>query len=903
MENIYLYMIIALAILAIADLVVGVSNDAVNFLNSAIGSKAISFRTLMIVASVGVAIGAIFSSGLMEVARKGIFNPGEFMFEEIMIIFMAVMITDILLLDFFNSIGLPTSTTVSIVFELLGASVAIALIKIGATEGETVSNLTKYINTETASWIIFGIILSVFVAFTIGAIVQWFSRLILSYNFEKKAKWVGALFGGIALTAITYFIFMKGIKGTAYAKTIVGDILYNGSADGLLAWGNEYLGTAYKTLEGSEGFLKKTKDFLKIDGSTASLTLRGFLELYVLPIIAISLVFWSLLSYILTNFFKTNIYKLIIIVGTFALALAFAGNDLVNFIGPSTGAFQAYTDFMDPLINTQGLSATEFPMDSIGLKVTTPTFLLVIAGMIMVITLWFSTKAKNVVKTSLDLSSQGETEERFQPNFLSRGFVRMAMGMSKMTSYILPKSWQQKIEKQFETPVITLSKDKSEELPAFDMVRAAVNLMVAAVLISFATSLKLPLSTTYVTFMVAMGTSLADRAWGAESAVYRVAGVLNVIGGWFFTALSAFIAAGLVAFLLNLNLEVMFPILLVIAIGLLVRSTIVYNKKSKVAKAEDQLQKTESSSVQGVIHESADNIANVVKRGNRIYTNAINGLAKQDLAMLKKNKKNIVKLSDEIDELRDNIFYFIKNLDESSIGASNFYINILGYLQDMTQSLEYISKVSHKHVNNNHKKLKFNQIKELKQVDEALENLFNETNTAFNSRSFEQIGDILENKKQVFDLVSQKIQVQVARTRTEESSPKNTTLYFSLLLETKDLLNATMNLLEEYHDAHDASVKPATITIEEADAVQELPEGKTKEVKATEVKKPASDTPEVKAKEAKTPEVKKPTSDTPKAKTKEVKTPEAKKPASDTPETKPTKKPDTDTREASGKTE
>ncbi|MGH1387266.1 inorganic phosphate transporter [Kordia sp.] len=902
MENIYLYMIIALAILAIADLVVGVSNDAVNFLNSAIGSKAISFRTLMIVASVGVAIGAIFSSGLMEVARKGIFNPGEFMFEEIMIIFMAVMITDILLLDFFNSIGLPTSTTVSIVFELLGASVAIALIKIGANDAETASDITKYINTETATWIIFGIILSVFVAFTIGAIVQWISRLILSYNFEKKAKWVGALFGGIALTAITYFIFMKGIKGTAYAKAIV-DTVNNIPINNLLEWGNEYLGTTYETLEGSEGFLEKTKDLLKIDGNTADLTLRGFLEKYVLPIVGISLVFWSLLSYALMNFFKMNIYKLIIIVGTFALALAFAGNDLVNFIGPSTGAFQAYTDFMDPLVNTQGLSATEFPMDSIGKKVTTPTFLLVIAGLIMVVTLWFSTKAKNVVKTSLDLSSQGETKERFQPNFLSRGFVRMAMAMSKTTSYILPESWQQKIEKQFETPEVTLSRDKTEELPAFDMVRAAVNLMVAAVLISFATSLKLPLSTTYVTFMVAMGTSLADRAWGAESAVYRVAGVLNVIGGWFFTALSAFIAAGLVAFLLNLNLEVMFPILLVVAIGLLVRSTIVYNKKSKEAKAEDHLQKTESSSVQGVIHESADNIANVVKRGNRIYTNAINGLAKQDLAMLKKNKKNIVKLSDEIDELRDNIFYFIKNLDESSIGASNFYINILGYLQDMTQSLEYISKVSHKHINNNHKKLKFNQIKELKQVDAALENLFNEMNAAFNSRSFEQIGDILENKKQVFDLVSQKIQVQVARTRTEESSPKNTTLYFSLLLETKDLLNATMNLLEEYHDAHDATVKPATISIEESNTDQELSEAKTKEVKTSEAKKPASDTPEAKTKEVKTPETKKSASDTPKAKAKEVKTPEAKKPASDTSETKPSKKSDTDTDETSGKTE
>lgn len=765
MDNIYLYMIIALAILAIADLVVGVSNDAVNFLNSAIGSKAISFKTIMIVASIGVAVGAVFSSGMMEVARKGIFNPGEFMFNEIMIIFMAVMITDILLLDFFNTIGMPTSTTVSIVFELLGAAVAMALIKIGH-DGGTFIDVVNYINTSKASQIIFGIILSVVVAFSIGALVQWVTRLLLSYNFEKKANWVGSLFGGFALTAITYFIFMKGLKGTSYAS----------------------------------------QPFDLLGGET----MKDFLEHQVFYIIIISSIFWSLLSYIAISFLKANIYKLIIIVGTFALALAFAGNDLVNFIGVPIAAYNAFTEW-----TASGLAANNFPMDVLAEKVPTNNLLLFIAGMIMVLTLWFSTKAKNVVKTSLDLSSQSATKERFQPNFLSRGFVRVAIGMSQMSSYILPDTWQAKIEKQFEVPVIKISKDKVHELPAFDMVRAAVNLMVAAVLISLATSYKLPLSTTYVTFMVAMGTSLADRAWGAESAVYRVAGVINVIGGWFFTAFSAFLAAALVAYLLNLNLQVMFPLLLVAAFGLLLRNYIAHSKKSKEEKAEDSLTKAESSSVQGVIHESASNIASVVKRGNRIYTNAVKGLAKQDLALLKKNKKQVIKLSEEIDELRDHIFYFIKNLDESSVGASNFYINILGYLQDMTQSLEYISKVSHKHINNNHKKLKFNQIKELKQVDDKVEVLFNDIKDAFDSGSFEKIGAILSEKTEVYNLVKQKIQAQVSRTRTEESSPKNTTLYFGLLLETKDLLNATMNLLEEYHGAHDSSIKPAVITDEE----------------------------------------------------------------------------------------
>ena len=764
MENIYLYMIIALAFLAIADLVVGISNDAVNFLNSAIGSKAISFRTIMIVASIGVAVGAIFSSGMMEVARKGIFNPGEFMFNEIMIIFMAVMITDILLLDFFNSLGMPTSTTVSIVFELLGAAVAMALIKIGASGGDF-SEVVNYINTSKASQIIFGILLSVIVAFSIGALVQWVSRLLLSYNFQRKANWVGALFSGVALTAITYFIFMKGLKGTSYAKQSF-DIIGGG-------------------------------------------TMKDFLETQVLTIVLISSVFWSLLSYGLIVIAKTNIYKLIIIVGTFALALAFAGNDLVNFIGVPVAAYNAFLEW-----SASGMIASEFPMDVLASKVPTNNWLLFGAGMVMVVTLWFSTKAKDVVKTSLDLSNQGDTKERFQPNTLSRGFVRFAMGASKLSALVLPTSWQNKIEQQFEQPVIQLTKNKVHELPAFDLVRAAVNLMVAAVLISIATSYKLPLSTTYVTFMVAMGTSLADRAWGAESAVYRVAGVLNVIGGWFFTAFSAFSAAALVAYLLNLNLEVMFPILLLTAIALLIRSSIVHRKKTHELASDDRLKKTESSSVQGVISESAANIANVLKRGEKIYAKAFSGLTQQDLDALKKNKKQIVKLSDEVDELRDNIFYFIKNLDESSVGASNFYILILGYLQDMTQSLTYITKVSHKHVHNNHKKLKFNQIKELSQINDAIQQLFSDAIVVFKSQSFEKIESLIKQKNEISAILKSNIEIQVKRTRTEESSPKNTTLYFSLLLETKDLLNATTGLLEEYHSEYDSSIKPAKVSDE-----------------------------------------------------------------------------------------
>ncbi len=758
MDNIYLFMLIAITILAVADIVVGVSNDAINFLNSAIGSKTLSMRTIMIVASLGIFIGAVFSSGMMEVARKGIFVPAMFSFEEIMYIFMAVMITDILLLDFFNTIGLPTSTTVSIVFNLLGAAVVMSLIKITDSDSQTLSDLGSYINTEKAITIITGIVMSVFIAFTVGAIVQWVSRLIFTFQYENKIKNFGTIFGAVCLTAITYFIFLKGLKGTPYYKDLKG------------------------LVEGNEIF-----------------------------IILGSFVLWLGVSYAFQAITKKTILLVVIAVGTFGLALAFSGNDLVNFIGVPMAAYHSYEAWI-----ASGMDSA-MSMSVLDKKVPAEPLLLFIAGAIMVLTLWFSKKAKTVAETELSLSRQGDTHEKFEPNMLSRSVVKGTSWLSDVMSAIIPKSMQQSIGRSFEKPdTLALTKDQSIDAPAFDMIRASVNLMVAGVLIAIATSMKLPLSTTYVTFMVAMGTSFADRAWGRESAVYRVAGVLNVIGGWFGTALGAFIAAGFVVFLVQANPTVMTPILLLLTVILLVRNYLSHKNKSNKAIDEDSLTTSEeSSSVQGVIHESAKNIASVVKRGNRIYTNAIKGLAKQDLASLKKNKKQVVKLSEEVDNLRDNIFYFIKNLDESSVGASNFYINILGYLQDMTQSLEYISKASHKHINNNHKKLKFSQVKELKEVDDVLEALFNDIKGAFDSRSFEEIGAILNRKKEVLDIVTSKIVKQVARTRTEESSPKNTTLYFGLLLETKDLLNATMNLLEEYHNAHDSDVTPATVKEEE----------------------------------------------------------------------------------------
>ena len=747
--DVYFIMIVALAFLAIGDLVVGVSNDAVNFLNSALGSKAISVRKIMILASLGVLVGSVFSSGMMEVARKGIFNPEMLLFSEIMIIFMAVMITDILLLDFFNTLGLPTSTTVSIVFELLGAAVAVSLIKISGL-GSEFSDLVNYINVEKASQIILGILLSVFIAFSIGALVQFISRTLLSYNYEQKSKWVGSVFGGVALTSISYFILMKGIKGTSFAKE------------------------SYDLLDGA--------------------TISSFLETEVFMISLVSFVLLSLISYILIFSFRVNIYKLIIGVGTFSLALAFAGNDLVNFIGVPIAAWQSYEAWV-----ASGVPANMFSMEVLSSKVPTPNLLLFLAGMVMVVTLWISSKAKKVTKTEIDLARQRDTKERFQPNFISRGLVRFSYNLANYTSLIVPRKLRDKINAQFEVPVVEMSSNKAVELPAFDMIRASVNMMVAAILISIATSFKLPLSTTYVTFMVAMGTSLSDRAWGSESAVYRVAGVLNVIGGWFFTAFIAFTAAGVIAFLIHLGGPTAIAILIFAALLILGRNYVSHRKELEEEKNSEALTKAESKSIQGVIDESSSNMSKASKKIKKIYSQSIQGLAKGDLSALKKNRKAVSKYTEEVDDLRNDLFYFIKNLDEETIkGASNFYINVLAYLQDIAESLQYISKITYKHINNNHTNLTFNQIRELQEIDSELNNLYNEIQFIFSNENLKELNKVIDKKQELYSSLKEKIDIQISRTKKDESSPKNTTLYFSILIESKDLVEKTMNLLEMY---------------------------------------------------------------------------------------------------------
>lgn len=750
MENLYLYIVLALAFLAVADLVVGVSNDAVNFLSSAIGSKAVSFKKIMIIASIGIAIGAIFSSGMMEVARKGIFNPSEYYFDEIMIIFLAVMITDIILLDFFNTLGLPTSTTVSIVFELLGAAVSIGAYKVWENN-QSIVELINYINYTKATQIVLGIVLSVFIAFSIGAIVQWISRLILTFKFEKKSFILSSIFGGIAITSITYFILIKGIKGTSYSNLEID--FFNGN------------------------------------------TIKYIIEENVTQIVLYSTILWSLISMMAIKLFNVNIYKVIILIGTFALALAFAGNDLVNFIGVPIAGWQSYEAWIQ-----SGIPADKMTMDILSKKVETPNLILLFAGTIMVITLWFSARAKNVLKTSIDLSDQSEIQERFKANFLAKILVQFFEKVNNLVQNLSSENFKEKIENRFIPANQLLLSNTIIEKPAFDMVRASVNLIVASILISIATSYKLPLSTTYVTFMVAMGTSLSDRAWGSESAVYRVSGVLNVIGGWFITAIVAFLAAGLVAFLMNLN-NIFIPILFLVTCYIIYRNYKNYNIESKKIKLENEKLENEKNTLKGVIKEGSKNIKNVIKRSNKIYSNIADGIARNDLKLLKKNSNQITKLKDEVDELQENIFVYLKKEKRSTEQATKLYLVILNKLTEITTNLQYISKKSFKHVEKDKRKLALSQIKNILSIEGSFQNIFKEVIEIFGERKYDKIEALLI----VIIKLKNEISDQILTLSNSDVKSKNETLNLEILEKSSMVLVSLKELLENFYSMNSES--------------------------------------------------------------------------------------------------
>lgn len=739
MEN-YLYLIlITMAVLAVIDLMVGVSNDAVNFLNSAIGSKAIPFKGIMIIASLGILFGSIFSSGMMEIARSGIYVPAKFSFADVMSIFLAVMITDIILLDVFNYFGLPTSTTVSIVFELLGAAFCLTIYNIATTSGEWDTILT-YINTEKASEIVSSILLSVLISFTVGMAVQYVSRVLFTFQYKNKLKTIGVIFGGVAMSAISYFILIKGLKGVSFIS-----------------------------------------DDVKVWVDTHELTL--LFGLFVL---------FSLVSFIITRL-GYNILKVIIGVGTFALAVSFAGNDLVNFIGVPVGAFQSMEIFQQSG-SADWNTFMMGPLASSNLQA--PAWILLLSGVLMVITLWTSKKARTVIETEMSLTNQSDGTEQFKSNKLSRTIVRSVIKLGSTLSYLMPRTLQARIDKKFENPMIGKAASKMGDEPMFDMIRASVNLMVASSLIALGTSMKLPLSTTYVTFMVAMGTAFADRAWGRESAVYRVSGVFHVIGGWFVTAGCAFGGAFIFAYLLKVGGVVTFVGSLILLALLLYRNAKSHDRKIKAkALAQLNLEKSDIISLQQVIETSSLQISETFAKTNILYKESIDSLIKEDLDALITNKKLVKKLNNDLNSTNNTVHEFIRSLDDSSVKSSRYYIISLGYLQDMVENLGVINTNALSHVDNNHKPLRRSQSKDLKYLVEQIGEWFSNIHMTYRRMDFSKVDELIKERDAIQNHINVLLDKQIDRIRTSESSSKNSRLYFSILLETNELLSSTFKLL------------------------------------------------------------------------------------------------------------
>lgn len=735
METFYLFIVIVLFVLAISDLVVGVSNDAVNFLNSAIGAKAARLFVIMIIASAGVVIGATFSSGLMEVARKGIFHPEMFIFHEIMVIFLAVMLTDIILLDFFNTIGLPTSTTVSIVFELLGSAVAVSIIKISYSH-HTLLDLGQYINTDKALAIIAGILLSVFIAFFFGALVQYITRLLFTFRFKRYLKYFGSLWGGLAISAITYFMIIKGARGASFIPEE----------------------TAYW-----------------ID------THKGTIVLY-------SIIGWIVLLQLGKWFFKLDIPKLIVLIGTFALAMAFAGNDLVNFIGVPLAGLASYQEYLK-----QGTD--EFMMTALSQPVKSNTWLLLTAGVVMIITLWTSKKARKVVATTVDLSRQGEGEERFGSTVFSRALVSGAMMISNGLKKIVPVALQEKIEKRFENPE-QYEQVNIPDKPAFDMMRASVNLVIASILIAFGTSLKLPLSTTYVTFMVAMGTSLADRAWGRESAVYRITGVFTVIGGWFMTALIAFLVAAIFATILYFGNAYALVLLVLLALFFVIRTHFFFKKQENIKKEKALIERhDEVLDARRIMERTNVAVADIIAVIPDSFRAVVEGLFEEDKTKLKKNLKRIHALDKKTRYLKDDIHYTIENLKDDSLSTGHYYIRTLDILRELTVCLRFISEPSFQHINNHHKGISQSQQEDLIKLSKALSGYFTELSEHFSKGNIAGILRIKEESQAMLSLNEELRRVQIKRIREHDVNTRNSLLYLNILAEAKNLILYTNNLI------------------------------------------------------------------------------------------------------------
>lgn len=736
MDNVLLIIVTVLLLLSILDLVVGVSNDAVNFLNSAIGSKAAPRYVIMIVATLGILLGSVFSGGMMEVARKGVFYPQQFYLMEIMIIFLAVMLTDVILLDFYNTFGLPTSTTVSLVFELLGAAVAVSLFKIANTVA-SIADLTQYINAGKALGIISGIFISIAVAFIAGAITMYITRLIFTFNYKRTFRYLGAIWGGFALTGILYFIIMKGVA----------------------------------------------------DSSVFSPEFITYIEAHTLPILAISFVSITVIFQLCISLFNFNLLKYIVLAGTFALALSFAGNDLVNFIGVFMAGLKSYQVYL-----TSGIPANQLMMGELAQPVSTNAVYLLIAGAIMTITLWLSKKAKTVTETEIGLARQDAGVEKFGSTNISRGIVRGVISTNASIERVLPKKVKGFIASRFN--VDDQHKSKKHDA-SFDMLRASVNLTVASILISSATSLKLPLSTTYVTFMVAMATSLTDRAWGRESAVYRVTGVLTVISGWFFTALIAFTASLLVALFLSWTGVVGIFVMIAIALFFIIKSNKIHSRKVK-EEAENNavLDMEEDAVVKRCVNEVNKALRNIVV----IYNETIHGLSNEDRKLLKKLNNDVEDIARDTKKYKANLHHTLTQLQSDSVETGHYYVQVVDYLREIAHSLSFITKPAFDHIDNNHKGLLKEQVVELKSINYEVSALFSDITRIINEQTFDEIPDTIKKQQQVIELLNNVRKKQIKRIKNGEATTRNSNLYLGILNETKNLLLQTINLLKAERD-------------------------------------------------------------------------------------------------------
>lgn len=742
MEIVYFSFIVFLFMLAVFDLVVGVSNDAVNFLNSAIGAKVARFRTILIIASIGVFVGATMSNGMMDIARHGIFQPQMFSFNDLLYIFLAVMVTDVVLLDVFNTLGMPTSTTVSMVFELLGGTFILSLLKI-ATDETGLLGFADLLNTDKALSVILGIFLSVAVAFIFGTVVQWLSRLIFTFNYTSKLKWKIGLFGGIATTCILYFALLKGLKDSSFMTPE-----YN-------AW------------------IKENTMYL-VGGC------------FVVSTVLMQVFHWC----------KINVFKIVIFMGTFALALAFAGNDLVNFVGVPLAAYSAYQDFA---ANGAGQADT-FMMSSLNESAKTPFIFLFLSGVVMVYALATSKKAQNVVKTSVDLSRQDEGEEMFGSSRVARSIVRGANNVNEFFSKYTPKPLVRWIDARFNKDEAILAQGA-----AFDLVRASINLVLSGLLIALGTSLKLPLSTTYVTFIVAMGSSLADRAWSRESAVFRITGVLNVIGGWFLTAGIAFSACALVTIAMYYGGAVVMALFVFVAVFILIKSNFSTKRKDET-DYEEQLFKgimnaKDKAECWGLLkkHVCATQ-QEMLDFVWKTYEDVVNGFVDEDLKTLRRAVKRIDAEKSRRKKLRQRELVGMRRIDKRISLEKNTWFHLASNSgEQMLYCLKRMSEPCKEHVDNNFNPLSRECIEEILPVKKKIVDYLMRSERIVEDRDYEHIDALLAEEEAYKQQLSEMRRAQEDRIQMDLSQGLKVSLvYLNLLQETQELLSDLRHYLRAF---------------------------------------------------------------------------------------------------------